>query len=131
FGWLGFVFAAFALGYLVGTNSLSANESGPGESGRVQRILNDEFEQPAKELVLVQSSALTASNPRFHAAVQDVIRRLGAQPNVTNVESPFATGNTGRVSSDGHSAMVEFDIRGKSEDAKDKVQPILAAVTSA
>jgi uncharacterized membrane protein YdfJ with MMPL/SSD domain len=131
FGWLGFVLVAFYLGMVVGTNSLSVNEPGPGESGRVQQILNDEFEQPAKELVLVQSSSLTAASARFHAAVQDLIRRLGAQPNVTNVESPFATGNSGRVSSDGRSALVQFDIRGKSEDAKDKVAPILATVANA
>ena len=131
FGWLGFVLAAFAFGNVVGTNSLSVNEPGPGESGRVQQILNDEFEQPAKELVLVGSTSLTARSAQFHAAVQDVIRRLEAQPNATNVESPFATGNTGRVSSDGRSALVEFDIRGKSEDAKDKVEPILATVADA
>jgi uncharacterized membrane protein YdfJ with MMPL/SSD domain len=131
FGWLAFVLVAFYLGMVVGTNSLSVNEPGPGESGRVQQILNDEFEQPAKELVLVQSSSLTAASARFHAAVQDLIRRLGAQPNVTNVESPFATGNSGRVSSDGRSALVQFDIRGKSEDAKDKVEPILATVANA
>ena len=59
FGWLAFVFVAFALGHVVGTDSLSVDEPGPGESGRVQRILNDEFEQPAKELVLVQSSSLS------------------------------------------------------------------------
>ena len=116
---------------VVGTNSLSVNEPGPGESGRVQRILNDEFEQPAKELVLVQSSSLTAASARFHAAVQDVVRRLEAEPNATNIESPFAPGSAGRVSSDAHSALVEFDIRGKSEDAKDKVEPILAAVADA
>jgi uncharacterized membrane protein YdfJ with MMPL/SSD domain len=131
FGWLAFVLVAFYLGMVVGTNSLSVNEPGPGESGRVQQILNDEFEQPAKELVLVQSSSLTAASARFHAAVQDLIRRLGAQPNVTNVESPFATGNSGRVSSDGRAALVQFDIRGKSEDAKDKVEPILATVANA
>jgi uncharacterized membrane protein YdfJ with MMPL/SSD domain len=131
FGWLGFVLLAFALGNVVGTNSLSVNEPGPGESGRVQQILNDKFEQPAKELVLVQSSSLTARSAQFHAAVQDVIRRLGAQPNVTNVESPFATGNSGRVSSDGRAALVQFDIRGKSEDAQDKVEPILATVANA
>ena len=116
---------------MVGTNRLSANEPGPGESGRVQQILNDEFEQPAKELVLVQSSSLTAASARFHAAVQDVIGRLEAQPDVTNIDSPFAPGNAGRVSRDGRSALVEFDIRGKSEDAKDKVEPILAAVADA
>jgi RND superfamily putative drug exporter len=131
FGWLAFVLVAFELGNLVGTNSLSVNEPGPGESGRVQQILNDEFEQPAKELVLVQSSSLTAASARFHAAVRDVIRRLDAQPNATNVESPFAAGNAGRISSDGHSALVQFDIRGKSEDAQDKVEPILATVANA
>jgi RND superfamily putative drug exporter len=131
FGWLGFVVAAFALGNAVGTKSLSADEPGPGESGRVQQILNDEFEQPAKELVLVQSSALTASSPKFRAAVQDVMRRLDAQPNATNVESPFAPGSAGRVSSDGHSALVQFDLRGKAEDAQDRIDPILAAVADA
>jgi uncharacterized membrane protein YdfJ with MMPL/SSD domain len=131
FGWLAFVLVAFYLGMVVGTNSLSVNEPGPGESGRVQRILNDKFEQPAKELVLVQSTSLTAASARFHAAVQDVVRRLKAQPNATNIESPYAAGSAGRVSSDGHSALVEFDIRGKSEDAKDKVEPILAAVADA
>ena len=119
-GWLAFVVIAFGAGAMLGTKSLSVNEPGPGESGRVQQILNDKFEQPAKELVLVQSSSLTASNLRFHAAVRDVIRRLDAQPNVTNVESPFALGNGGRISDDGHSALVQFDIRGKSEDAKEK-----------
>src|SRR5436190_14207170 len=131
FGWLAFVLIAFALGQRVGLNSLSATEPGPGESGRVQQILNKEFEQPAKELVLLQSSSLTATSARFHAAVQDVVRRLKAQPNVTNIDSPFAPGNAGQVASDGHSALVEFDIRGKSDDAKDKVKPILAAVADA
>ena len=131
FGWLAFVIIAFAAGQRVGTESLSANDPGPGESGRVQQILNDEFEQPAKELVLLQSSTLTATSARFHAAVQDVVQRLESQPNVANIDSPFSPGNAGQVSSDGHSALVEFDIRGKSEDARDKVKPILATVADA
>src|SRR5262245_23118063 len=131
FGWLGFVFVAFALGNILGINTMSVNEPGPGESGEVQQILNDEFEQPAKELVIVQHGSLTATSPEFQAAVQDVMRRLEAQPNVTNLESPFAAGNDGRVSSDGRSALVQFDIRGKSDDAMDKVEPILATVADA
>jgi hypothetical protein len=119
------------LGNLLGTNSLSVNEPGPGESGRVQQILNDEFEQPAKELVLVQSLSLTATSAGLHAPVRDVTRWPEAQPNVTNVESPFAAGNAGRISSDRHSALVQFDIRRKSEDAADKVAPILATVAKA
>jgi uncharacterized membrane protein YdfJ with MMPL/SSD domain len=48
-GWLALVLAAFALGRQVGTDQLSVSEPGPGESGRVQQILNDEFEQPAND----------------------------------------------------------------------------------
>ena len=131
FGWLAFVVVAFGLGSAIGTNSLSVNEPGPGESGRVQQTLNDEFTQPAKEMVLVQNSSLAASTDQFRAAVADVIRRLEAQPSATNIESPYAPGNGGRVSRDGHSALVQFDIRGKSENAQDKVAPILAAVAAA
>src|SRR5262249_28311728 len=43
FGWLAFVIAVFVLGRAVGTKQLSSTEPGPGESGRVQRILNSEF----------------------------------------------------------------------------------------
>src|SRR5436190_7777223 len=131
FGWLAFVIIAFGLGQMVGTKSLSTTDPGPGESGRVQQILNSQFEQPAKELVLLQNSSLAATSARFHAAVQDVVRRLASQPNVTNIDSPFTPGNAGQVSSDGHSALVEFDIRGKSDDAQDKGKPIVAAVAGA
>src|SRR5205809_81243 len=74
FGWLAFVVVAFGLGRMVGTKALSTNEPGPGESGRVQQILNKEFKQPAGEVVLVQSPSLTATSVPFRAAVQDVIR---------------------------------------------------------
>jgi RND superfamily putative drug exporter len=131
FGWLAFVVIAFALGRVVGTKQLSGDEAGPGESGRVQQILNDEFEQPASEIVLVQSTTLTTASPRFRAGVNDVIRRLQAQPDAVDIESPFAPGNEGQVSADRRSVLVEFDIRGDSDDAADKVDPILATVSEA
>src|SRR3954470_1418010 len=131
FGWLAFVVVAFAIGGMVGTKSLSLTAPGPGESGDAQRILNNGFEQPAKELVLVQSASAVASSAEFRAVVQDVARRLEAQPNVTNVDSPFAQGSGGKVSGDRHSALVEFDIRGDAEDAADKVAPIEATLAKA
>jgi uncharacterized membrane protein YdfJ with MMPL/SSD domain len=131
FGWLAFVIVAFAVGYMLGTKRLSSDEPGPGESGRVQQILNDEFEQPAAESVLVQSSSLTAASPRFRAAVRDVLRQLESQPNATNIESPYAPGNAGRISRDGRSALVDFDVRGDSDDAADKIDPIVDAVAAA
>src|SRR5438046_4534434 len=131
FGWLAFVVVAFAIGAMVGTKSLSLTAAGPGQSGDAQRILNNGFEQPAKELVLVQSASAVASSAEFRAVVQDVLRRLEAQPNVINVDSPFAPATGGKVSADGHSALVEFDIRGDVEDAADKVTPIEATLAKA
>ena len=131
FGWLAFVVVAFGIGGMIGTKSLSLTAAGPGESGDAQRILNNGFQQPAKELVLVQSASAVASSAEFRAVVRDVVRRLEAQPNATNVDSPFASASGGKVSADGHSALVEFDIRGKLEDAADKVTPIEATLAKA
>jgi uncharacterized membrane protein YdfJ with MMPL/SSD domain len=131
FGWLAFVVIAFALGRVVGTKQISSDEPGPGESGRVQAILNDEFDQPAGEIVLVQSSSLTAASPEFRAGVADVISRLESQPDVINIESPFTAGNANQISADRRSVLINFDIRGDSDDATDKVDPILATVDEA
>nr|MBA3347157.1 hypothetical protein [Actinomycetota bacterium] len=38
FGWLAFVIAAVVVGGAVGTTSIDANDTLPGESGRVTRI---------------------------------------------------------------------------------------------
>ena len=54
FGWLAFVLVAFGLGGMVGTRNIE-NAAGPGESGRMDRILEAGFKQPAAEHVLIQS----------------------------------------------------------------------------
>ena len=54
FGWLAFVLVAFGLGGMAGTRYIDA-ATGPGESGRMNRILEAGFQQPAAEHVLVQS----------------------------------------------------------------------------
>ena len=41
FGWLAFVFVAFALGSMSGVTMVNQNDPGPGESGRMQKILDD------------------------------------------------------------------------------------------
>ena len=76
FGWLAFVVAAVVLGGALGTKQLTDDETLPGESGRAARMLDDGFEQPAGETVLVQSRKLTADSPAFRAAVADVVRRV-------------------------------------------------------
>jgi RND superfamily putative drug exporter len=131
FGWLAFVVAAVALGGALGTKQLTDDETLPGESGRAARMLDDGFEQPAGETVLVQSRKLTADSPAFRAAVADVVRRVTAVGAVTNVQSPYDAGNRGQISADGHSATVSLDIRGDADTATDRIQPVMDAVDAA
>ncbi len=125
FGWLAFVVVAFAVGGLVGTKDANPNTTGPGQSGRMDRILNAGFKQPAGESVLIQSTSLRVSDPAFRAAVEDVVTRVSKATDVQNVRSPFASPNTSQVAKNGHAALVEFDIRGDKQKAVDKIAPVL------
>ena len=131
FGWLAFVVAAVVLGGALGTKQLTDDETLPGESGRAARMLDDGFEQPAGETVLVQSRKLTADSPAFRSAVADVVRRVTAVGAVTNVQSPYDAGNRGQISADRHSATVSLDIRGDADTATDRIQPVMDAVDAA
>ena len=131
FGWLAFVIVAFGLGALTGTKTIDPNTAGPGESGRMDRILDAGFKRPADESVLIQSRSLTATDPAFTGAVEDVVARVSKLEAVQNVRSPLDQGNAGQISENGHAALVEFEIRGEADDAADKIDPVLAAVDDA
>ena len=131
FGWLAFVVVAFAIGGAVGTKDADPNTTGPGQSGRVDRILDAGFKQPAGESVLIQSRSLHTSDPVFRAAVADVVARVSKAPDVRNVRSPLAATNAGRISQNGRSALVEFEIRGDKTKAVDKVGPVIKSVDDA
>jgi uncharacterized membrane protein YdfJ with MMPL/SSD domain len=129
FGWLAFVIVAFALGTFVLKQQMIVFEtSGPGESGRADEILYEDFKQPAGESVLIQNTELRATNPEFKAAVQDVITRVGAVDAIAKVESPFDAENTGQISDDQRSVLVELEIAGESDDATDKIEPVVDRV---
>jgi uncharacterized membrane protein YdfJ with MMPL/SSD domain len=131
FGWLAFVIVAFGLGGLTGTKTIDPNTAGPGESGRMDRILDAGFKRPADESVLIQSRSLTATDPAFTGAVEDVVARVSKLEAVQNVRSPLDEGNAGQISENGHAALVEFEIRGEADEAADKLDPVLAAVDDA
>src|SRR6188474_2425676 len=130
FGWLAFVLVAFGLGGTVGTRNID-NAAGPGESGRMDRILEAGFEQPAAERVLIQSRSARAGTPEFDAAVADVVARISKLADVHDVRSPLTSGNDDRISKDKRSALVEFKIRGAKDEAVDKIDPVLDAVAGA
>jgi uncharacterized membrane protein YdfJ with MMPL/SSD domain len=128
FGWLAFAIALFALSITSPMKTIIAERSGPGESGRADTILYDDFKQPAGEEVLIQSRSLTTTDPAFKTAVQAVIAGVSKLHAVKEVKSPYEAGNSGFVSADKHSALVRIEIRGPSEDAVDKIDPIVARV---
>ena len=125
-GWLAFVFVAFAIGGAVGTKTLQQDQLGVGESGRADQTIEGAFQRSADELVLVQSDTETATDPSFRAAVADVQRRLEKVPYAQDFESPYAAGNSGQISADGHSALLRFKIAGDDTETEDRVGPALA-----
>jgi uncharacterized membrane protein YdfJ with MMPL/SSD domain len=131
FGWLAFVVVAFALGGMVGTKEIDPNKPGPGESGRMDQILDEGFKQPAGESVLIQSSSLRVSDQAFTEVIDDVVGRIGTLDEVQNVRSPLDPGNESQIAPDEHAALVEFEIRGDADDAVDKIDPVLDRVEMA
>jgi RND superfamily putative drug exporter len=128
-GWFAFVVASFFVGSAVIGAKQATEANGPGESGRAAAILDESFKQPAGETVLIQSDSLQASDPAFTAATRAVVAALVAEDAVTNIRSPLDAVNAGQVSSDGHSALVDFQIRGDADVAVDQIDPILAAIS--
>ena len=131
FGWLAFVVVAFAAGIVSGTTKIEPATSGVGESGRVDKLLHEEFVQPAGESVLVESDTLTVKDPAFAAAVEDVVAKVSALDVVTNVRSPLDSENAGQIGQGGRAVLIDFDIRGDPDDATTKIDPVVAAVNDA
>jgi RND superfamily putative drug exporter len=128
FGWLAFVAVVFALGGMSGTKSIDANDPGPGESGRMERILDEGFKQPVGENVFIQHATLRVTDPVFAAVVEDVVRRLETLDAVQKVQSPLVPENESQIGASGHAALVAFEIRGNPDDAVDKIGPVLDRV---
>jgi uncharacterized membrane protein YdfJ with MMPL/SSD domain len=125
FGWFAFVLVAYALGMVFPQKSIVFETSGPGESGRMDEILYEDFKQPAGESVLIQNTELRATSPEFRAVIQDVITRVGSMDVIAKVESPFDPENTGQISDDNHSVLVLMEIVGESDKAVDKIDPVV------
>ncbi|MEU5895731.1 MMPL family transporter [Streptomyces venezuelae] len=120
-GWLVFVVLATVIGGATGTVTASDEEMGVGDSGRAAEILKDAgIDEPAGELVLV--GARTADGWRDAAA--DLSQALDATGEVRGLKAPLP-------SEDGKDALLRFEIKGASDEAVDRVQPVLDAVAKA
>jgi putative drug exporter of the RND superfamily len=131
FGWIGVGVLAVIVGGAVGAKEMKPWAIANGESRRAEQILDrGNFNVPARESVLVQSAWSTVDDPASSSAVANVVQTLSAQPNVTHIVSPVEQPRAGLISRDRHSALVQFDVKGKAEDAKDRIAPILSAIDS-
>src|SRR3954470_18347012 len=88
-GWIAFVVIAFVIGGKVGTNTLTNEQNGVGESGKAGKIVADAYPDKVDEMVLVQSTTLKTGDPQFRAVVADVSQRLDAIDGVTNISDPY------------------------------------------
>ena len=131
-GWFAFVILATVLGGMVGTKTLADEDTGNGESKRGDQIVEAAgFPDQTGETVLVQGKGgLKVSDPKFTAAVDDVVAELEATKGVSEVESPLLPENRGNLSNDGRSVLVNFELPGDEDEAKDAVAAPLATVAA-
>jgi len=126
--WVLFVALAMGLGSAAGRVDVKDSDQLKGETHTAAKIIEDAgIEEPAGETVLIQSKdgLLKATDAEFRAAVDAVVRAVGATGRVTGVSSPY---DTETISADGRSALVQFDMRGDAETAGERVEPVLNAV---
>jgi len=131
--WVAFVLVAVFVGQGIGLVKTDDTASGPGDSGRADRILQNAFpKQKAHETVLIQGpQGTTVSDARLRAAVRDVARSVDAQPGVLRVRSALGAAGGDLVSADSRSALVTFDVAGDEAAAEQKIVPVERAVTAA
>ncbi|MFI1504087.1 MMPL family transporter [Streptomyces sp. NPDC020597] len=126
--WVLFVVLAMGIGSAAGTVEVKESDQLGGETHTAAKIIEDAgIEEPASETVLVQAKdgSLKATDPEFKAAVTAIVSAVGKTGRVTDVTSPY---DTRTISKDGRSALVQFDMRGDSDTAGERVQPVLDAV---
>jgi RND superfamily putative drug exporter len=124
FGWLAFVIAAVMVGQTIGTKQIDQKDANTGQSHKADRILRDAGFQadPQTEIVVVQSKTLTAAAPAFRAVVRQVVD--GVTPHsavVKNVRSPYDPGRAAQISADGHTVMVQWDMKGDDKAATKRI----------
>ncbi|HET9615328.1 MAG TPA: MMPL family transporter [Candidatus Limnocylindrales bacterium] len=132
FGWLAFVAAAVLIGHAVGTKQIDQQNANVGQSHQADTLLRQAGfkSDPQTEIVLIQSSTLTANAPAFRAAVDDVLRTVRPYRTIENLRSPYTPGS-GQISADGHSAMVEWNMKGSNKVATDHIGALTTATAAA
>ncbi|MCF1594976.1 MMPL family transporter [Streptomyces muensis] len=120
--WVVFVAACLFLGGAVGTNKISDAESGVQESGRAGKIVHSGHftEKPEENVLITAEDGGKLDRPAAQAAAQDVIRRMKKLPEVASVGEVVPSPN-------GKALLVPVTMKGDTENADRRVQPLLDA----
>jgi uncharacterized membrane protein YdfJ with MMPL/SSD domain len=133
FGWLAFVVAALAIGHVLGTKQINQNDANVGQSHKADVILREagfkSDSDPQTEIVLIQSSTLTADAPKFRAVVNDVLRTVRPYTTIKDLRSPYTAGS-GQISPDHHSAMVQWNMKGSNDYATKHIDALTKATAA-
>jgi uncharacterized membrane protein YdfJ with MMPL/SSD domain len=131
FGWLAFVIASVVVGMQIGTKQLSNDDASVGQAHHADQILKQAgFKaDPQTEFVVIQSQTLKADDPAFKAVIADTVGAVRPFPLVQNLRSPLDPGHGDLVAEDGRTVMVQWEMKGKLDDAEKKIDPIVAATT--
>ncbi|MDX3692158.1 MMPL family transporter [Streptomyces europaeiscabiei] len=128
--WVLFVVLAMGIGSAMGSVEVKDSDQLKGETSTAAHIIEEAgIEEPAGETVLIQAKDddTRATDATFRAAVDDVMKAVEGTGKVTDVTSPY---DTRTISKDGRSALVQFDVRGESDTAGERIEPVLKAVES-
>src|SRR4029453_7249407 len=120
FGWLAFLVASVVIGGPGGTKYLEDNDLAVGEAGTAAKIIEagfPEVDDEQGEIVLIQSKNLKATDPAFEATIAAVAKTLDGFPQARKIDSPLEAAHADLVSSDGHSAQVQYQPIGTFDEA--------------
>ncbi|MFD5370143.1 MMPL family transporter [Streptomyces sp. NPDC127103] len=120
--WVVFVALCLLLGGAAGTQRISDAESGVGESGRAGRITaSGHFtEKPEENVLITAVGGGTLDTATARKAAAELAARMKALPEVESVGSALP-------SPDGTALLLPVTMRGDTEDADTRVQPLLDA----
>ena len=129
FGWLAFIVAAMAIGQMVGTKQLDTQDMNTGQARQADHLLRDAGlrSDPQTEIVLIQSTKHTVRDHAFRAVVADVADAVRPLSAIEHLRTPYQPGHADQISRDGHSAMVEWEMRGDSKVAKTHIDTLTTA----
>jgi uncharacterized membrane protein YdfJ with MMPL/SSD domain len=133
FGWLAFVVVAFGIATQLPMKTISTQDQNVGQAHRADEIFKKSgFGQTDSqtEFVLIQSKTLTVKSSAFRAAIVDVASTVTPFRTIKNFRSPLDQAHSDQIAADGHTAVVEWDMKGSDTVAEKNIDPITTATAA-